>query len=557
VRLKRLIRSKRYGVIAVRLRGCCSSLRRQSEQIAYYLVNGVTVGGGRCGAVFVWRRFGYPSRAMFELLTTAEMGLADQLAIAGGIAGMELMENAGRAVAEAVMAHYPDGKRVTVVAGPGNNGGDGFVAARHLAEQGYRVTVMLVGEAAKLKGDAAVAVQRWHSGVTDDPGFLATADVLVDALFGAGLDRPVAGVPRAVIETMNALTTPIVAVDLPSGINGTSGAVMGAAVKATQTVTFFRKKPGHLLLPGRLHCGAISIADIGIPANVLAQIAPKTCENVPELWRGHFPVPKEAGHKYDRGHAVVVSGPMWSTGAARLAARGALRAGAGLVTIASPREALPVNAAASLAVMVRPVDGAAELEKFLADRRLNAVAIGPGVGVGQPTCQLVLAALAGERAVVLDADAMTSFAGDPQRLAEALKSRSGRATILTPHEGEFSRYFGVLDSKAKVGSKLERSRLAAELTGSVIVLKGADTVIAAPDGRAAISANAPPSLATAGSGDVLAGIATGLLAQGMPAFEAAAAAVWLHGEAAAAFGPGLIAEDLPEQLPKLYRGLFL
>ena len=349
---------------------------------------------------------------------------------------------------------------------------------------------------------------------------------------------------------------PVYAVDLPSGINGTSGAVLGVAVKAAHTITFFRKKPGHLLLPGRLHCGTISVADIGIPAAVLEKIAPKTFENVPALWRGYFPVPKHEGHKYDRGHAVVVSGPSWSTGAARLAARGALRAGAGLVTIASPRDALAVNAAASLAVMVRPVDGAAELAKFLSDRRLNALAIGPGVGVGEATCERVLAALAGERAVVLDADAITSFAADPQRLAKALQARSAQATILTPHEGEFSRYFGALDSKTKVLSKLERARLAAKLAGSVVVLKGADTVVAAPDGRAAISANAPAYLATAGSGDVLTGMATGLLAQGMPAFEAAAAAVWLHGEAAAAFGPGLIAEDLPEQLPRVYRGLF-
>jgi hydroxyethylthiazole kinase-like uncharacterized protein yjeF len=494
---------------------------------------------------------------MTELLTTAEMGQADRLAIAGGVPGIALMENAGRAVAEAVAERHPPGS-VAVVAGPGNNGGDGFVAARLLAERGYRVTVMLLGDPARFKGDAALAAKQWTGGVAAaEPTALAGAEVIIDALFGAGLDRPVEGVARALIEAMNAQAAPVVAVDLPSGINGTSGAVMGAAVKAAQTVTFFRKKPGHLLLPGRLHCGTIAVADIGIPEAVLTQIAPKAFENIPALWRGHFPMPKRDGHKYDRGHAVVVSGPVWSTGAARLAARGALRAGAGLVTIASPREALAVNAAASLAVMVRPIDGATELEHFLGDRRLNAVAIGPGVGVGEPTCQLVLVALAGERALVLDADAMTSFSGEPQRLAEALKSRSGRATILTPHEGEFSRYFGALDSQAKAGSKLERSRLAAELTGSIIILKGADTVIAASDGRAAISANAPPYLATAGSGDVLAGIATGLLAQGMPAFEAAAAAVWLHGEAAAAFGPGLIAEDLPEQLPKAYRGLFL
>ena len=379
--------------------------------------------------------------------------------------------------------------------------------------------------------------------------------MVIDALFGAGLDRPVAGATRSLIEAMNAQPAPVIAVDLPSGINGSSGAIMGAAVRAAQTVTFFRKKPGHLLLPGRLHCGRVAVADIGIPDTVLAQISPKTFENEPVLWREKFPVPRSDGHKYDRGHAVVVSGPAWSTGAARLAARGALRVGAGLVTIASPREALLVNAMANLAVMVRPVDGASGLAAFLGDRRLNAVALGPGVGVGEPTCELVLAAIAGERAVVLDADAMTSFAGNPERLATAIRARRGAATILTPHEGEFFRYFGALDERTKVGSKLERARLAAALCAAVVVLKGADTVVAAADGRAAIAANAPAYLATAGAGDVLSGIITGLLAQGMPDFEAATAAVWLHGEAAAAFGPGLIAEDLPEMIPRVLRRL--
>jgi hydroxyethylthiazole kinase-like uncharacterized protein yjeF len=493
---------------------------------------------------------------MNELLTPSEMAEADRMAIAGGIAGITLMERAGRAVADAIIGGFPNGKRVTVVAGPGNNGGDGFVAARLLTEHGYRVTVMLVGDEMRLKGDAALAAKKWPGGVTADSGYLATADVLVDALFGAGLDRPIEGAARAVIETMNELAKPIVAVDLPSGINGGSGAAMGVAIRATETVTFFRKKPGHLLLPGRQHCGVISVADIGMPASVLEHVAALTFENVPALWQSQFPIPKLDGQKYDRGHSVVVSGPSWSTGAARLAARGALRAGAGLVTIASPREALAVNAADNLAVMVRPIDGAAELAGFLADKRLNALAIGPGVGVGTETCELVLTALSGQRAVVLDADAMTSFAGDPHRLAGALRARATNRTIMTPHEGEFTRYFCALDERAKAGSKLERARLAAELTGAVIVLKGADTVVAGADGRAAISANAPAYLATAGAGDVLAGIVTGLLAQGMPAFEAAAAAVWLHGEAASTFGPGLISEDLPEQLPRLYRALF-
>lgn len=494
---------------------------------------------------------------MFELLTTADIADADRQTIAGGIAGSELMENAGRAVAEAVAERHPSGSRIVVVAGPGNNGGDGFVAARLLAERGARVEVMLLGDIGRLKGDAAGAAKKWTGPVAAaEPRALAGAEVVIDALFGAGLDRPAEGMAHALIEAINAGEAPVYAVDLPSGINGTSGAVLGAAIKATHTITFFRKKPGHLLLPGRLHCGTIAVADIGIPASVLDNIAPKTFENVPMLWRRFFPVPKHEGHKYDRGHAVVVSGPMWSTGAARLAARAALRAGAGLVTIASPRDALAVNAAASLAVMVRPVEGAAELAKFLSDRRLNALAIGPGVGVGEATCERVLTGLSGERAVVLDADAITSFAAAPQRLAEALKARSALPTILTPHEGEFLRYFGALEAKTQALSKLERARLAAKLVGAVVVLKGADTVVAAPDGRAAISANAPAYLATAGAGDVLTGMAAGLLAQGMPAFAAAAAAVWLHGEAAAAFGPGLIAEDLPEQLPRLYRDLF-
>jgi hydroxyethylthiazole kinase-like uncharacterized protein yjeF len=497
---------------------------------------------------------------MIELLSNAEMAEADRLTIAGGTAGIELMERAGEAVADAVAACLPAASRVVVVAGPGNNGGDGFVAARVLAGRGYRVRVLVVGEAERIKGDAALAAKRWGGPLAPaDPEGLAVAgdafDLVIDALFGAGLDRPVDGLPHAMIESMNAQPAPILAVDLPSGINGTSGAIMGTAVEASRTVTFFRKKPGHLLLPGRSHCGPVSVADIGIPASVLAQIVPRTSENLPALWREGFPVPRLSGHKYDRGHAVVVSGPSWSTGAARLAARGALRAGTGLVTIASPREALAVNAATNLAVMVRPVDGPDELVRFLADPRLNALAIGPGVGVGEATCELVLAGLAGERAVVLDADAITSFSGDPPRLAEALRGRRGRATILTPHEGEFSRYFGALDTRTKVGSKLERARLAAQVSGTVVVLKGGDTVIAAPDGRAAIAGNAPPYLATAGAGDVLTGMAAGLLAQGMPAFDAAAAAVWLHGEAGNTAGPGLIAEDLPEALPPVYRAL--
>jgi ADP-dependent NAD(P)H-hydrate dehydratase / NAD(P)H-hydrate epimerase len=491
---------------------------------------------------------------MHELLTTAEMGEADRLTIASGPAGIELMEKAGSAVADA--AARLSGRRVMVVAGPGNNGGDGFVAARILAERGFEARLCLVGDRARLKGDAARAAERWTGAVEPvSPTTLSDCDVIIDALFGAGIDRALEGLPRTMIEAMNASGVPVVAVDLPSGINGTSGAVMGLAVKASRTVTFFRRKPGHLLLPGRLHCGPIDVADIGIPARVLETIKPQTFANDPALWGPAFPIPRPEGHKYSRGHAVVVSGALSTTGAARLAARGALRAGAGLVTIASPRDALIVNAAASLAVMVRPVDGAGELADFLADKRRNAVVLGPGGGVGLAMRDAVRTVLQSEAAAVLDADALTSFADQPEALFADIRARGRHNTVLTPHEGEFARVFSKISQSPEVFGKLERARAAARASGAVVLLKGPDTVVAAPDGRACIADNAPPYLATAGAGDVLAGMIAGLMAQGMPAFEAASAAVWLHGEAASAFGPGLISEDLPEALPGVYRRL--
>jgi hydroxyethylthiazole kinase-like uncharacterized protein yjeF len=498
-----------------------------------------------------------------ELLTTAEMAEADRLTIAGGIAGIELMENAGRAVADHVSSRHPPGTRIAIVAGPGNNGGDGLVAGRLLRERRYRVRVVLVGDVGRLRGDAREAAQRWSG-----PYEPATAqslmpdEVVIDALFGAGLDRLVAGSPRAMIEAMNKASC-VHAIDLPSGINGTTGAVMGTAVRASTTVTFFRRKLGHVLLPGRLHCGMIHVAQIGIADPVLERIRPQTWINSPALWRHSFPVPQPEGHKYTRGHCVVASGGLFTTGAARLAARGALRVGAGLVTIASPRDALAVNAAANLAVMVRPVDGARELAEFLGDPRRNVVLLGPGMGVGKPTRDMVLAALAGQRAVVLDADALTSFAQEPERelergpqsLIHAIGARKG-ITLLTPHEGEFSRVFRGIADISNAPSKLARARAAAAKTNAVCLLKGADTVVAAPDGRASVCENAPAWLATAGSGDVLAGFAAGLLAQGMGGFEAGSAAVWLHAEAALTAGVGLIAEDLPEALPRVLPGLY-
>jgi hydroxyethylthiazole kinase-like uncharacterized protein yjeF len=311
-----------------------------------------------------------------------------------------------------------------------------------------------------------------------------------------------------------------------------------------------------VLLPGRLHCGLTTVADIGIPNDVLTTIKPHLCANGPALWRHCFPVPQPAGHKYSRGHTVVLSGAMPSTGAARLAARAALRAGSGLVTIASPADAVAVNAAASLAVMVREAEGAEGLARLLEDPRLNAVVIGPGGGVGPDMRAKVRAAATGERALVLDADALTSFGENPKELFTILTNHSLSTAILSPHAGEFSRLFNNISKIPSVKQKLEAALTASHETGAVIVLKGADTVIGAPDGRAAVNENAPPYLATAGAGDVLAGIIGGLRAQRMPAFEAAAAAVWLHGEAAREVGPGLIAEDLTEALPKVYRRLF-
>jgi hydroxyethylthiazole kinase-like uncharacterized protein yjeF len=491
-----------------------------------------------------------------EVLTTTEMEHADRLAIAGGTPGFALMLRAGQAVAKAAMDLVEQGP-ILVVAGRGNNGGDGFVAATELVARGRGVSIILLCERDTLQGDAALAARGWKGPVLPcDVRAIGAPALIIDALFGAGLDRPVKGDPHDIIEAINVSGAPVLSVDLPSGVNGTTGAVMGVAVRATETVTFFRRKPAHLLLPGRVHCGRVRLADIGIEAGVLDEIRPLTFENIPKLWRESFPVPRIDGHKYARGHAVVVSGDIAATGAARLAARGALRAGAGLVTLASPRDALAINASALTAVMIRAIDTGAEFADLLADKRLNACVIGPGVGVGERARNLVLAALAAQRGVVLDADALTSFADAPEHLFDAIKSSNDSQVVLTPHQGEFQRLFSDMNNKHPLRSKLERARAAAERSGAIVLLKGPDTVVASPDGRAAISVNAPPWLATAGAGDVLAGMIAGFLAQGTPAFEAACIGVWMHGEAGSEAGPGLIAEDLPEVLPAVFRRLY-
>ena len=467
------------------------------------------------------------------LLTPQQMAEADRLTIAGGIPGIALMETAGRAVADTVSRRWP-AQPIAVLCGPGNNGGDGFVAARLLAERGWPVRVALLGAVEALRGDAAAAAAGWRGPVEPlAPSALDGVILVVDGIFGAGLARPVEGIPRAVIEAIGEKRLPVVAIDVPSGIDGASGEVRGIAPRAAVTVTFFRKKPGHLLLPGRSYCGETVLDQIGIPDAVLDGVAPDSVENVPGWWLGAFPRPSLESHKYARGHALVAGGAV-RTGAARLAARAAARLGAGLVTVAAPEAAFPIYAAALTGVIVHPVADIEAFQEFLTDKRRNAALIGPGAGVGGETRDRTLAILGGGKRAVLDADALTSFAEDPDTLFSAIRS----PCVMTPHAGEFSRLFDT------AGDKPERARRAARQAGAVVLLKGADTVIAAPDGRVAVNANAPPQLATAGSGDVLAGIVLGLLAQGMEPFAGAAAAAWIHGAAACHFGLGLVAEDL-------------
>jgi len=309
-----------------------------------------------------------------EVLTTSEMERADRLTIAAGTPGFSLMLSAGQAVAEAALEMVETGP-ILIVCGPGNNGGDGFVAAAELTAQGREVSVVLMCERDALQGDAASAARGWKFPVLPfTPQAIGKPALIIDALFGAGLSRPIAGEPHDVIAAINANGAPVLAVDLPSGINGTTAAVMGIAVRATETVTFFRKKPAHLLLPGRQHCGRVRLADIGIAPEVLDEIRPRAFENEPELWHAHFPVPRIDGHKYARGHVLAVSGDMMATGAARMAARGALRAGAGLVTLASPRDALMVNAAAQLRFHVAH-DPAAKILIDVVGRRVQVALV--------------------------------------------------------------------------------------------------------------------------------------------------------------------------------------
>jgi NAD(P)H-hydrate epimerase len=485
-----------------------------------------------------------------ELLTPSEMTQADRLAVESGVPSLTLMENAGRAVADEAIRRWSP-RKTLVLCGPGNNGGDGLVTARYLKKAGWDVRVAVLGSRANLKGDVAAMAKLWDGSFeTVEKGVFRDAELVIDAIFGAGFSRPLEEEAKDIANELNALDVPVLAVDVPTGLQGDFGRALGdTCIEADVTVTFFRKKPGHLLMPGRALCGEVVAADIGIPEAALEVIRPKLFEDTPALWAADFPWPKEDAHKYARGHCVVVSGPAHATGAARLAARGALRIGAGLVSVASPPDAVEVNAVELTAIMIKPFDGAKGLASLLEDKRLNAVVLGPGAGVGPSTKEMVAAVLATQASAVLDADALTSFQDDPKALHQLLRE----PCVLTPHEGEFERVFPGLLKRSS--TKIEAVRAAAATARCTVLLKGADTVIAAPDGRTAINGHAPPELATAGSGDVLAGLIGGLMAQGIDSYKAAVMAVWLHGEAAFRFGPGLIAEDLPEQLPAVLAAL--
>ena len=504
------------------------------------------------------------------LLTPTEMGAADRATIASGTPSMLLMERAGRAVADRAMellsrTGTSRGGEIVVLCGPGNNGGDGYVAARLLAAEGHSVRVIAAAAMADSTGDGATAALAWQGAVSalNDPAAPSPADLIgnpaliIDAVFGAGLSRAVDGRIAALLDGARAAGCPCLAVDMPSGVDGETGQVRGTALEAEATVTFHRLKPGHLLHPGRSLCGPVHVADIGIAADALAPGEIALWRNAPPVFPDVPAVPDGTAHKYTRGLAIAVSGGPWQTGAIRLAAEAALRAGAGLVKIACPKAALPVHAAHLTAVMLAEAGSARDLGELFADKRITALLFGPGGGTDRYARARLGAVLQTRIAAVLDADAVTMMAGDAERLFRRIHARRA-ATVLTPHAGEFARLFpGLvsLERKQEPLSKVELARRAAATSGAIIVLKGPDTVIAAPDGRAVINAHASPWLATAGTGDVLAGLITGLVAQGIDPFRAACAGVWLHGETGLQGGPGLIAEDCVAAIPAAFQAL--
>ena len=484
---------------------------------------------------------------MLEILTSEEMNRADRLAAEQGVSGLWLMEQAGVGAAHYIKRLYPQRPKTLILCGPGNNGGDGYVIARHLRRQGWSVTIASAQSPDQLRGDAKINALQWRGRTIDLQGCQPpNYGLVIDALFGAGLSRSLSGDYKAAL--VEAEATPLIAIDMPSGVNGSTGAVMGYAPEAVATITFCRKKPAHLLARAKPFCGAVHLVPIDIPDEVLADINPTIFENGPALWADHLPRLKPDSHKYSRGMGVIVSGPLAQTGAARLAARACLKSGAGLVKIACPASATFVLAGHETEVMIVPITEARQFDQLVNDSRLGALCIGPGLGQGDWPHQILEAALGRTCPIVIDADAIRLLA-----MAAPLRAKLSLQHILTPHEGEFEALMPGLLADSE--NRLEAARHGAKVLGAIMVLKGPDTIIAHPDGHAIINQSGTPWLATAGSGDVLAGAITGLLAQGMEPFEAAAAGVFLHGKAAEGAGPYLIASDLILNLPRGLQGI--
>jgi hydroxyethylthiazole kinase-like uncharacterized protein yjeF len=480
------------------------------------------------------------AQATFEtVLSVVEMAAADAAAPGLGMPSMNLMENAGRAVADEIGKRWTP-RPTAVLCGPGNNGGDGYVAARMLKARGWPVWCETIADTTALRGDAAEAFGRWDGETLPVSPDNPMAELFVDALFGAGLSRPLEGHAARLASASARFAERVVSVDVPSGIHGDTGqALGGVAFHAALAVTFVCRKPGHVLMPGRAQCGETVVADIGMPTDALPAAI-----STYAIAGGVAVEGDPAAHKYARGHCLVVSGGPLSAGAARLSAQAAARAGAGLVTICGSERAVMAQAAHVTSIMVRAAASGALLE----DTRKNAVVIGPGLGFGPDALAELESVLAARRATVVDADAITLLVTHGTKGVHEL-------CVLTPHGGEFARLFPDLSEALPSRGKLSVVREAAARCGAVVLLKGADTVIAAPDGRAAIDMLAPPWLATAGSGDVLTGLIGGLLAQGDAPFEAACGGVFLHGAAARALGPGLVADDLPGAIPGVLAGL--
>ena len=459
------------------------------------------------------------------------------------------MQTAGAAVADQILMRWSP-RQAVIFAGAGNNGGDGLVIARALADAGWPVRVERVFPDKEWTGDADVAAQHWKGPLAPTtPDSLAGAELIVDAIFGTGLSRRPEGVAAELIEAINSSGVPVVSVDIPSGLSGDRAAPEGAVVEADLTVTFHRLRPAHLLQPARQFCGEIVCADIGIPDHAPPEGDLVARWNHPGLWPAwpHSGAPDT--HKHRKGRLAVLSGPAKATGAARMAAEAGLRAGAGLVTMLTPSGAALVNASHLTEVMIRSFKDVEDFLSGLDDIRATAAVLGPAAGKTDALKEIVIAALSRPLPVVLDGDALSVFEDDPDHLLGHLRHHD----VITPHAGEFERLFPDLSDSAL--NKIEAARAAADKAGCVVVYKGADSVIAVPGEIPRINTHASPALATAGTGDTLAGLIGGFLAQGAPAFDAASAAVWLHGEAGLRLGPGLIAGELADAMPGVMQDL--